>query len=134
MRKIFLCLLIVCITVVCCSCQNLFTYDWKPCNQPVTSWKSEDGSIEFSVPEEGGRAPGRMLVGGDTVEFYMTNDMGNGMHLRPLECMKKEVITQDDTFEYWTCSFRGAKKFVATVEKTTYFKVGDKITFYRVDK
>lgn len=76
-------------------------------------------------------AIGQMNVYGETVEFYLVNDMGTGTRLYSLNVLETNTTTPEDEYEYWLCSYKSEKKFVATVERTTFFNVGDKITFKR---
>ena len=36
-------------------------------------------------------------------------------------------------YEYWDLKFTGKSKFLITVKQTTYFEVGQEITFYLAD-
>ena len=42
-------------------------------------------------------------------------------------------IYTKDRIEKWHCSYKSKKRFIAEVEKTTYFEVGQKIEFTRSD-
>lgn len=132
-KNIFLCPLLIFVLLFCSACQNPIIAERRPCSQPNTKWMSEDETIEFTVNADN-RATGKMILDGGTIEFYMTNDMGSGMHLFPIEVLKDSIIDTNDEYEYWLCSFKNKKKFIATVKDTTYFDVGEKIVFHRIDE
>lgn len=133
MKRILILIPILLLVLLTCSaCENPIVSKRKPCNQPNTKWKSEDGSIVFTV-DSNHYSTGTMIVDNDVIEFSMVNTMGTGMCLFAPEVLDTKVDTEEDEYEYWECSFKNKKKFIATVERTTYFNIGDKITFYRVN-
>lgn len=115
------------------SCQNPTIVKKRPCSQPNTKWVSEDNTISFYV-DENCVSTGQIDIDGEIVDFYLTNDMGLGVHLFSLKVLDTNIETLEDEYEYWLCSFKSKKKFIATVKRTTYFHVGDKITFYKVNQ
>lgn len=46
----------------------------------------------------------------------------------------ENVLHWDDQYEFWECSFKSKKHFIATVVETTFFEVGQEIEFYREDE
>ena len=132
MRKTIITIFIMSILLVCCSCRNPTFIKRKPCNQPNTNWESENGLIKFSV-NSNGNAVGKFEGNDEIVEFYLVNDTGSGIHVFPINVLEKDIIDTNDQLEYWLCSYKSKRKFIATVKETTYFEVGQKITFYRVD-
>ena len=132
-HKFVLSLALIFVLAFCSACQNPIVVERRPCSQPNTKWMSEDKKIVFTV-DDNNRATGKMILDGETIEFYMTNDMGSGMHLFPIKVLKDSIIDTNDEYEYWLCSFKNKKKFIATVKETTYFDVGEKIVFHRMDE
>lgn len=103
----------------------------RPSDQPLTSWVSEDGNIFFSIDEMGG-GHGTMCVNGEKIEIYVAfgptveTDIlladqvdDEGIHWPPLERWVGDYIFED--------------RFIVEVSESTYFQVGDKIRFDRVD-
>ena len=124
------CFLLV-ISIIFITCQNPTIIEKRPCSQANTKWVSEDKTIVFYV-DDNYQATGTMNIENETVDFYMTNDTGAGMHIFPLSVLEEDIIDTEDKYEYWLCSFKNKRKFVATVKDTTYFEVGQEIIFYRV--
>lgn len=132
-NKILLCPLLLLVLLFCSACQNPIIAGRRPCSQPNTKWMSEDETIEFTVNADN-CATGKMILDGETIEFYMANDTGSGMHLFPIEVLEDSIIDTNDEYEYWLCSFENKGKFIANVKSSTYFNVGKKIVFHRVDQ
>ena len=133
MRKIISLFFAVAFIVVCFSaCENPIIAGRKPCNQPNTAWVSQNGTITFSVDAQH-HAIGEMQVGGNTVEFYLTNDTGTGIYLFAPSVLDTGVETPEAQYEFWSCSYKSNREFTATVQESTFFSAGDTITFYRVD-
>ena len=130
MRRIFL--LVVALLLFCSACQNPVTVTRKPRNQPNTKWASYDERIVFSVNNTQ-NAIGELLIENERIPFYLTHDMGNGMYLYNLNVLESNVERTEDQYEYWICTYKSKKQFTATVKQTTFFKVGEKIEFHRVD-
>ena len=74
-----------------------------------------------------------MVVDGKTVDFYLSTDMGSGMHLFASEVMETNLETQESEYEYWLCSYYRKDQFSATVKETTYFKTGEVLVFHKVN-
>ena len=120
------------VVLMCSACQNPFVYFREPCGQPETEWMSSDGSIVFSV-DSTGTATGQMVVDGKTVDFYLSTDMGSGMHLYAPEVMETNLETQENEYEYWLCSYYSKNRFSAIVKETTYFETGEVLIFNKVN-
>ena len=119
------------------ACQTPATAYWSPAQQPNTKWVSEDGTIVFTVNDveyvSFGDVTGTLTVDNQTVEFvvdFMVS--GPNMFLCPTEMLETPNGDYTD-YEEWICTYR-PKHFVAVVEKTTFFEVGQEIVFYRVDE
>ena len=111
----------------------------RPCDQSNTKWISEDGQIYFWTDEHN-YVSGEMLIGDETIDIYVGIGPATEINIHPLE----NVTPYDgkigtgfhvtgEAVEHWIGDFDYNDQFTATVKRTTYFNVGDKITFYRVD-
>ena len=108
-------------------------YKWKVCSQANTKWVSADGTIVFCV-NDNHKATGTMLINGEIIDIYMAEGplRSEEMHIYPKSVLQHEVISENDKYEFWICSYKSEQKFIATVEKTTFYETGKKITFHRV--
>lgn len=104
----------------------------RPCDQPNTKWASEDRSIYFEIKDKC-YGVGSIFKNGTKVEFYFTNDAGIGIHLYSLNVLSSHIESDEEEYEYWIGSFE-MNEFVATVKKTTYYEVGQKIKFYKLEE
>ena len=105
----------------------------RPCDQPGTEWVSEDGSIEIYV-DENQYATGSMNIKGTEIPFIFSGEIrGEIIDIYAIEAKGREGLYPEERYETWRGNFKRKDKFTVTVEKTTYFEVGEKITFYRVD-
>ena len=104
----------------------------RPCDQPGTEWVSEDGSIKIHV-DENQQATGSMNINGTEIPFILELGSGKMMWIDSIEAKDRLGLYPEETYEKWIGDFIWEDKFTVTVEKTTYFEVGQKITFYRVD-
>ena len=110
--------------------------DRAPTNQPLSSWESEDGTISFVV-DATNRIRGTININGEVIEFSLSIAPGDlSMQLYDIKIIELEKsnsrhFSSDYQYEDWDCSYKSKKKFVATVRETTFFKEGQKITFYR---
>ena len=103
-------------------------------SQPNTTWISEDKTIVFSV-DPNTKITGTINLDEKCYDFYLVDFMGADIIIYPTSAIEKEgPIDDNEKYEYWSCSYKSKKKFVATVKKTTFFEEGQKITFYRVDE
>ena len=103
----------------------------EPTWQPYTTWVSEDGNITIKI-DSGGEGSGTIVADEDTIPFYYAA-AGPTLYLYKSEAADSPAIYQEWQYECWVGSFRYYDRFTVTVEETTFFEVGDKITFYRVD-
>lgn len=107
-HKFVLSLVLIFVLAFCSACQNPIVVERRPCSQPNTKRMSDDEKIVFTV-DDNNRATGKMILDGETIEFYMANDMGSGMHLFPIKVLKDSIIDTNDEYEYWLCSFKNKK-------------------------
>lgn len=131
--KILLCFILCGVVFAFCSCENPFIYNRWPFGQHNTVWRSSDGTVEFKIPEDKYAGFGTITKDGDTVEIYVTSDTGSGMYVYNKSVLDADVIALNSELEKWHCSYKSKKRFIAEVEKTTYFEVGQKIEFTRSD-
>ena len=109
-----------------------------PIEQPNTKWISENKQVTFWV-DENGHVTGIIENGDDiiSVEFGMgiTTDILIYFleNVKPNEDGSGDIVT-GPILEHWSTEYDHYDHFTVTVERTTYFHVGDKITFYRVDE
>ena len=117
------------------ACRSPAAEYWCPDVQPNTKWISEDGTIEFTVSDveyvEFGDIRGTLTADDQTVEFIVDFAIDGPMFLYPTEALDQDILSVN--YEEWFCTYR-PKRFVAVVEKTTFFEVGQEIVFYRVDE
>ena len=107
-------------------CNKAWDSTRNPNEQYNTEWISDDKSITFFVDDEG-TATGTMIFDKKVVNFQLCSWLSE---------VSIYTLDQDGNkyeCEFWLCSYKSKKKFVATVEKTTFFKVGQKITFQQVE-
>ena len=110
------------------------SFDWKLCNQPNTKWVSDDESIVLYV-ENSCKITGTMRVNGEDIEVYVTEGPGRAKELDiyPIGVLDQTIISEEDKYEYWSCFYKSENEFVATVKKTTFYKLGQKIRFHKVE-
>ena len=110
------------------------SFDWKLCNQPNTKWVSDDESIVLYV-ENSCKITGTMRVNGEDIEVYVTDGPGRAQELDiyPIGGLYQTIISEEDKYEYWSCFYKSENELVATVKKTTFYKLGEKIKFHKVE-
>lgn len=114
-------------------CMTPTSAQWRLYNQPNTSWVSDDGSVIFSVDNDG-NAMGIIRVNGESVEVIVVEgvERDTGMYLFYSDHQGRPANQFDNKCEYWQCSYKSPDMFVATVKETTFFEEGQKITFNKV--
>ena len=127
------CILFCIISVIAYADYSFVSYKLNnPFVNRQTAWESDDGKITFYVPEEGGGI-GTMQIGDKSIDIIV------GYTICGTEVSIWDASARDNGFpqnlHYETLHgiHYGKKKFVAKVDETTFFKKGQKITFYRVD-
>ena len=110
--------------------KNLWTPEVQ--NQSGT-WMSEDGKIiipdlgiphvDITIQLENETVEGRMNTLGSPFEIYYKDE---------IEAYKKGERPYPEPFEIWDDSSVKDDSFYMTVQKTTYFEVGQKIYFHKV--
>lgn len=135
MKKHFKFFIVTSMILILTGCRNPFIEYKRPDNQLGSKWLSSDKSIELVIKSDYDQDSICTVEfdNGETRAFYLTFDYGFGMYLYDESASYTHTFNDDTRYEHWNCSFMGKRKFVATVEKTTFFEVGQEITFYRVD-
>ena len=131
MKKIIAIVLSIYISITLSGCHLLYK-SWtgkRPCDQPDTSWISEDGSIYFHVGEN---IIGTMQVDGENIDVYISMGLGATIRIYPLSSLQGNAV-KGECFEEWIGKFK-KDEFTAKVLESTYFEEGQKIKFYRVDE
>lgn len=131
-RFISIVLVIFLLALSLISCENPVVRARRPTSQDETKWVSEDGAVKFAV--NGLIAEGTIKYYDETVHFVLTTDTGTGMYIYHADALDDGFVELDEHYEKWECSYKSKRKFVATVKETTFFTVGQKITFIRVDE
>lgn len=130
--KKYLALLLVLLLFILSSCRNPIIMKREARSQPNTEWLSDNGKISFSV-DDAHQIYGYIEIDdGEKVKFYFATDMAGNIRIYNADESDDGVISHA-SLEYWKCSYPSSKKFTATVEETTFFEVGQKIVFHRLD-
>jgi len=139
--KIITVISLLLLTIVLTSCNPSDPFE--PFNQPGTKWISEDGSIFFYVQtDKRDITPNASILdkngniielfscasGGFTIEFYSPEGV---TYDDELDCLKLHLAKR---CEWWHLSQIEPNSFVAKVLETTFFEVGQKIKFHKVDE
>lgn len=103
----------------------------RPCDQPNTNWATKDKTISFSI-DKNGSGNGKIVIDGETVDIYIAIGPATQIDIYPIENVSGDN-TYGNYIEHWIGNFNRSNKFTATVKKTTYFEVDEKLTFYRID-
>ena len=110
-------------------CQNPIIAARRPTGQNNTKWVSEDGVLTFYV-DENYTATGIYAGSDKHINLYLVTDYGTGMHVYPMNWIDA-TLDPEYRYELWDCDFKSKTRFVATVIETTFFEVGQEITFIR---
>ena len=107
----------------------------RPIDQPGSTWISEDSTITLIVSNEY-LGPDYLIikVEDEMVTFEFTIGPSTQLIAYPIDAAEDGGISSDEIYEVWDGNYIFSDRFTATVEKTTYFEVGQKIKFYRVDE
>lgn len=102
--------------------------NWYLGKQPFTTWISEDGTIEINV-ETYGDLTVTIKLEDETIQFNDATFVGYNHTIVMGEGDEQNKIL----VEWWSCKFKTKNKFVATIDKSTYFQEGQKIVFNKVE-
>lgn len=112
----------------------LFNLKWessknkRPCEQPNSIWVSDDNNIIINIDSQQ-RGKGVIKIDNKEIEFIFTNDPGYNIDLYSISAENRLGLNEEEHYENWIGNFVNQNKFIATVKETTFFTVGDKITF-----
>ncbi len=117
------------------ACMTSTQAQWRIREQPNTKWVSEDETIVFYV-DDNRQTTGTMCVNEKNIDIYLREGLqrDGSMYIYPIEVLQEEIWSESRRYECWQCAYKSEDKFVATVEETAFFEVGQKITFHRVDE
>ena len=107
-----------------------FSKKWRPCSQPNSTWVSDDNNIIITIDSQQ-RGKGIIKIGDKKVEFIFTNGPGSGIDLYSMSAEERLGLNEEEHYEHWIGDFVNNNKFIVTVKETTFFTVGEKITFYK---
>lgn len=125
--RILLIVVIILASVLClASCE----YKNRPCDQPLTKWISEDGTISFEV-NENGTGYGTITIPERTIAIEFNTGVANDINIY----RTTKDGTSIEMIEWWSARFIWDDRFTVVVPKnTTYFEPGQRIKFIRVDE
>ena len=108
-------------------------------SQPNTTWVSEDGSIYLYVEsDKNGNDVLHLDKDGDKTDFALFGDNYSiilcDVSILPEDPTESVIIDTGEILEDWDAKFKTNKRFVIEVKKSTLFKEGEIIKFYRVDE
>ena len=127
--------ILLCATLFLTGCKNPYQYYLNPFNQPSTTWRSEDGSITFHIPEDRSTwILGTMEVDGQNLDITI--------HMVPNECRAIVYLTSatgtippiEPRIEGWHTTVVSKKTFRIEIRESIYFREGQTIVFHRVDE
>ena len=97
---------------------------------PDTIWATADNSVVIEIDTFSGHYKrGYINIGNETLEVFFS------LPKRPDICVRTAAQIESgeaECLESWNAQTPEKDKFVVTVMKTTYFNVGDTLTFYNV--
>ena len=102
----------------------------RPCDQPNSIWVSGDNNIIIRIDSHQ-HGKGIIKIDNKEIEFIFTNGPGYNIDLYSISSENCLGLNEEEHYENWTGNFVNRNKFIATVKETTFFTVGDKITFYK---
>lgn len=140
MKKVFFVITIIVLIIIVASMIFIgcFYKSWfgkRPCDQPNSNWATKDKTIVFSI-DKNGAGTGQFAVDGEIIDFHLAIGPAEQIDIyspEPERFIDGEIPVYGYPFEQWVGDFNKSYKFTATVKTTTYFEVGEKITFYRID-
>lgn len=123
--------------LILCSCKNPLVYKLSPAHQANTTWSSTDGSITFHM-DNNCETTGTITVNEETHDVVIYFDAGTSMHVYSADILEDTQEPYEHENEYylrekWSCVFTSKSTFYIKVKETTYFEIGDTITFKKVN-
>ena len=125
-------LLIIAFVVTVTATYRYYYYqENRPDGQRNTTWCSEDGNITIYIGDYGDQ---KVIFEQDGVvtECYFTGTWGRTAEIYDWEAGQKDILTNEALREKWKYQKVREDSFTITVEQATFLKVGDEITFYKM--
>lgn len=130
-KYIFVCLL--CLVLIMLTLSGCVPSKWSenhPNAFPDTIWATTDNLVIIEIDNfSDGYKRGYINTGNETLEVFFS------LPTRPDVCVKtKEQIEANngECLESWEAQTPEKDKFIIKVKKTTFFNIGDVLTFYKV--
>ncbi len=102
----------------------------RPCAQKNTSWVSNDGEISLSINDLG-KGTICFNKNGSEISLYYCDVHDYSAHIYDAKVLETKVTSEEDRYEKWKYLNVKNDEFTIVVEKTTFFEVGQEITFYK---
>lgn len=119
----------IAITLMQSGCIYKSWFGKRPCDQPNSEWISDDKSISFYI-DQNGSGTGKMIIDKEPIDIHVAIGPATEINIYPLK--ETDDLTYGEYLEYWIGTFNESDTFSATVKETTFFEVGDEISFYRI--
>ena len=102
----------------------------RPCAQKNTSWVSKDGEISLSINDLG-KGTICFNKNGSEISLYYCDVHDYSAHIYDAKVLETKVTSEEDRYEKWKYLNVKNDGFTIVVEKTTFFEIGQEITFYK---
>lgn len=138
-KKVLIALILLCCAFFTTACAPIRLFKW-PYEQPNTKWISEDGTIIFEVssypddPIKQGAAKGSIEVNGESTPVWIWAGRVTPAVVVYPRHDGVEFENETEVLEFWMGRMHGSKRFTVEVRDTTFFEIGEKITFCRDDR
>lgn len=131
MKKLLVILICFVSVISLLGCRYREYYGRTPCDQPNTTWISEDERIIIKI-DANQQGIGNLILDDKKVDFIFIT-AGPTIYLYMPEAKDRLGLYPEEQYEYWYGEYKYDNQFTATVIETTFFTKGNTITFYRVD-
>ena len=115
-------------------CTSFLLRNRHPSDQPGTTWRTEDGTVVFSVKEYDPSGYGYIQTEEGKVDIVISMGMTTSMIL--ISYADEHANTGENqpipTFARWTTESVRKNTFVVRVNETVYFEPGQLLTFHKV--
>ena len=114
-------------------CTSFYLRNRHPSDQPGTTWRTEDGSVVFSVKENGPSGYGYIQTEEGKVDIVISMGMTTSMILISYaeDYANLEELQPLPTFARWDTESVREDRFVVKVIETVYFEPGQLLTFHK---
>ena len=110
-----------------------YWYGIRPCDQPNTTWVSDDNQIVFTVGEDG-KGVGTILHSGEEIEISAIFSVSVEIFVSPPGELSNDRLKREGCCEVWYGYDFTENEFTVIVLETTYFEVDQEIHFRKIDK